>query len=151
MAGIGPPPKPAHLRQRTNRKAGANTLEAPVNPQVPAIPNPDGRVWHALTLAAWGHAWSSPMSSQWLDTDTDALGRLALLWDAFYQSPGDSKVMAEIRLQEQRFGLSPLDRSRLQWEIGRADEADLKTQRRAQASQKRTGTHDPRHLLTVVK
>lgn len=91
------------------------------------------------------------MASQWLDTDIDALGRLALLWDEFYKSPSDSKVMAEIRLQEQRFGLSPLDRSRLQWEIGRGDEAEQKAARRADVSRKRTGTNDPRHLLTVVK
>jgi hypothetical protein len=151
MAGMGPPPKPAHLRQRTNKKPGASTISAPDSPTIPAIPNPDGRAWHELTTEAWAHAWSSPMSTQWLDTDVDALGRLALLWDEFYKAPSDTKVMAEIRLQEQRFGLSPLDRSRLQWEIGRADEADQKNARRAAVAQKRTGTHDPRHLLSMVK
>ena len=65
------------------------------------------------------------MASQWLGTDADALGRLALLWDQFYQNP-DVKVMAEIRLQEQRFGLSPLDRSRLQWEVARGEEGMVK-------------------------
>lgn len=150
MAGMGPPPKPAHLRQRSNRKAGANTITAPDKPKIPAIPNPDGRTWHKLTLAAWKHAWQSPMASQWLETDVDALGRLALLWDEFYRKQ-EPKVMAEIRLQEQRFGLSPLDRSRLQWEISRADEADQKTTRRAEVARKRTGTHDPRHFLKAVK
>src|SRR5688572_31061384 len=126
MGGMGPPPKPAHLRQRTNKKAGAGTISAPDKPEIPVIPNPDGRTWHKLTKEAWQHAWSSPMASQWLGTDIDALGRLALLWDELYKSPSDSKVMAEIRLQEQRFGLSPLDRSRLQWEVSRADDAELK-------------------------
>ena len=140
-------PKPAHLRARTNKKAGAGTIEAPVSPDVPKIPNPDDREWHPLTLRAWKRAWASPMSTQWLETDADALGRLALLWDQFYNRPS-AGVMAEIRLQEQRFGLSPLDRSRLQWEVSRCEEAERKRQRPQSAT--RTGT-DPRAILMAVK
>lgn len=147
MAGRGPAPKPAHLRQRTNKKAGCATLTQPEDPNVPAIPNPDGRDWHPLTLEAWSHAWGSPMSSQWLVTDADALGRLAMLWDEFYKNP-DPRMLAEIRLQEQRFGLSPLDRSRLQWEVSRAEEAE---QKRPRMPQRRTGTSDPRAILMAVK
>lgn len=138
-------PKPAQLRQRTNQKAGSATLESPESPEIPEIPNPDGRKWHPLTVASWVRAWSSPMSSQWLDTDADALGRLALLWDAFYNRPG-AGVMAEIRLQEQRFGFSPLDRSRLQWEIRRAE--DVQPRRRVSTS--KVGA-DPRIALMAVK
>jgi hypothetical protein len=145
----GPPPKPAHLRARTNRKAGAAQLEVPSKPKIPAIPNPDGREWHPLTISAWKTAFSSPMASEWLDADVDALGRLALLWDSFYHKPNPN-TMKEIRLQGQLFGLSPLDRSRLQWEINKADESEQKAQRRA-ASPRRTGTHDPRAVLGLVK
>lgn len=149
MAPRGPAPKPAHMRQRTNKKAGNTTIEAPASDDVnvPNIPNPDARTWHPLTLAAWAHAWTSPMSSQWLETDQDALGRLALLWDQFYQKP-DSKVLGEVRLQEQRFGLSPLDRSRLQWEVSRAEDAEDKQRRKRQPGSGTTG--DPRKLLTMV-
>jgi len=84
------------------------------------------------------------MASQWLETDTDALGRLALLWDAFYREPAAS-LLAEIRLQESRFGLSPLDRSRLQWEIRRAEEPGPK------APVTKRGGSDPRTLLMAVK
>ena len=90
--------KPSHLRQRTNRKAGAASIVAPLRPRVLQIPNPDGREWHPLTVRSWQHAWASPMASQWIDTDGDALGRLALLWDEFYK--GDMRAMPEIRLQE---------------------------------------------------
>jgi hypothetical protein len=145
MAGMGPPPKPAHLRQRTNKKAGMAQISAPEQAKVPPIPNPDKRDWHALTLTSWKHAWKSPMASQWIQTDIDALGRLALLWDAFYKQP-DAKVMAEIRLQEQRFGLSPLDRSRLQWEIRRAEEGE---KRQPAQPVRRTGT-DPRAVLMAI-
>lgn len=147
MAGRGPAPKPAHLRQRTNRKAGAAKLEAAANAAVPTIPNPDERTWHPLTMKAWEHAWTSPMASQWLETDTDALGRLAVLWDEFYKAP-DAKVLAEIRLQEQRFGLSPLDRSRLQWEVSRAEEAEQK--KRTPATVRPRGGADPRRILKLA-
>lgn len=140
---MGRPPKPAHLRQRTNKKAGIATLEMPTTSHdAPPIPNPDDRIWHPLTLAAWAHAWASPMASQWLETDTDALGRLAVLWDAFYQAPG-TKVLAEIRLQEQRFGFSPLDRSRLQWEIKRAEAPE-------RTPAVKPPTIDPRKALMAV-
>jgi hypothetical protein len=142
MGGKGPPPKPAHLRQRTNKKAGIAVLERPLSVEVPPIPNPDGRTWHPLTVAAWEHAWSSPMATQWLETDIDALGRLALLWDRFYGDPQQSQIMAEIRLQEQRFGFSPLDRSRLQWEIKRAETPEARRRHRVPAE-------DPRRFLSV--
>jgi hypothetical protein len=143
----GPPPKPAHLRQRTNRKAGSATISAPQTAAIPAIPNPNKRKWHSLTLKSWEHAWTSPMASQWIESDIDALGRLALLWDVYYNDQ-HPKVLAEIRLQEQRFGLSPLDRSRLQWEVSRAEEAEQK--RPKPAPPRRTGT-DPRAVLMAIK
>lgn len=150
MAGRGPAPKPANIRQRTNKKAGAAIIPiaAKEDSKAPPIPNPDSRVWHPLTVAAWNHAWASPMASQWIETDIDALGRLALLWDALYS--GSILAMAEIRLQEQRFGLSPLDRSRLQWEVAKGSEAEQQQERR-QMSPKRTGTNDPRRGLMAVK
>lgn len=146
MAGRGPAPKPAHMRQRGPKRAGIATIAASETPNVPEIPNPDGRVWHELTTKAWRTAWESPMATQWIATDVDGLGRLALLWDGFYKAP-DAKVLAEIRLQEQRFGLSPLDRNRLQWEINRVEESD---RRKPKPPPARTGT-DPRALLMAVK
>jgi hypothetical protein len=146
VAGKGPAPKPAHLRQRTNRKAGHATIAARPSPKIPPIPNPDRRKWHPLTRVAWRNAWLSPMASQWLVTDADALGRLALIWDDFYRRPSD-KGLKEIRLQSALFGLSPLDRSRLQWAVSRDDEVpDRRTELQA-----KTGTRDPRHVLRMVK
>lgn len=142
----GPPPKPALLRQRTNRKPGSATISALASASVPAIPNPNARKWHPLTLQSWLHAWQSPMASQWLDSDVDGLGRVALLWDVFYN--GSVAIAGEIRLQEQRFGLSPLDRGRLQWEVSRGEEAEQKQRQKAQVRR----THkDPRAMLMAVK
>jgi hypothetical protein len=139
----GPAPKPAHLRQRMNRKAGSTTLSTGVSVRVPPIPNPDKRTWHPLTRKAWRHAWTSPMASQWLQTDADAIARLAVLWDNFHKSPS-ADALKEIRLQGALFGLSPLDRCRLQWEISPADPAQASTR------PTRTGT-DPRATLMAVK
>ena len=64
------------------------------------------------------------MSSEYVDSDIKGLGALAILWDDFYLAPsptGRKELMAEIRLQEVRFGLSPIDRRRLQWEIKRVE------------------------------
>jgi hypothetical protein len=147
MAGRGPAPKPSHLRQRTNKKAGHAVLEIPSRKSpVPTIPNPDGRTWHKLTLEAWAHAWSSPMASQWIQTDIDAIGRLAILWDAFYCRPS-ADTMKEIRLQSALFGLSPLDRSRLQWEVSRGEEAERK---RKPSATTPVASGDPRKLLRMV-
>lgn len=146
----GPPPKPAHLRQRTNKKAGATQLFSSPSLDVPAIPNPDGRTFHPLTIACWARAWASPMAPQWLETDADALGRLALLWDEGYKTPGDVKIAAEIRQQEQRFGYTPLDRSRLQWEVAKGEEAEHRL-KAGKPIVKRGSTGDPRAFLKGLK
>ena len=157
MAGRGPAPKPAHLRQRRNKKPGAATLPAPVEtPQrkAPTLPNPDKRKWHRLTRAWWRRVWASPMASEYLETDVDALGRLAVLIDDYYQAedPKQRKELAkEIRLQEARFGLSPVDRSRLQWEIAKGDEASRRRQPQRPAESSQDSVGDPRQVLRAVK
>jgi len=151
MAGKGPPPKPAHLRQRRNKKASAATLPAPDSNEqkrkAPTLQNPDKRKWHRLTKAWWKRVWESPMANEYLPTDIDGLARLAILIDDFYKFP-DQKLMSEIRLQEARFGLSPVDRSRLQWEVQKGEEAERK--RRPQ-TQHTPSTKDPRGILGVVE
>src|SRR5690554_3125212 len=100
-------PKPAHMRQNRTKKAGATQLEHPgeeVSRELPAI---RGRKWHPLTLAWWERVWKSPMAELYLPTDVDGLVRLAIMVDDFYNEP-KPKTLAEIRLQEARFGLSPL-------------------------------------------
>lgn len=149
MAGRGPAPKPGQLRQRRNQKAGAATLETPERPRIPRLPNLDGVEWHPLTRAWWRNVWRSPMAGEYLETDVDGLGRLALLINAFYQT-GDPKLMAEIRLQEARFGLSPVDRSRLQWEVAKGEEASTRRRRPSTPSQQSQERADPRDLLKVV-
>jgi len=81
--------------------------------------------WHHLTKAWWGRVWASPMAPEYIESDIDALYVLASLRDQFWRTGGtDSKLAAEVRLQEARFGATPLDRRRLEWEMERdRDEA----------------------------
>lgn len=144
----GPPPKPAELRQRTNKKAGADVLTAETGAKVPKIPtHPDGRSWHPYTLESWKRAWTSAMASKWLPSEFDGVFRMAMKWDDFYLE-GKSTDLAEIRLQEQRFGLSPLDRSRLSWEVNRGEAAESESKRRKTPAPLAVG--DPRMLLRAV-
>lgn len=113
MAGIGPPPKNPAIRQRRNVKPTAATLEkGKLRISVPALPKGD---WHARTRAFWSRLWESEMAGEFVEADVESLYILAVLVDEFWN--GDRDKAAEIRLQSQRFGLSPLDRRRLDWRI----------------------------------
>jgi hypothetical protein len=153
MAGRGPAPKPANLRQRRNKKIGATTLQAmDINQsekkKIPALQNPDKRIFHRLTHQWWKHVWESPMAGEYLPTDIDGLARLAILVDDYYKFPSKD-LMSEIRLQEARFGLSPVDRSRLQWEVAKGEEAE----RKRKPPERQTPPHkaDPRGILGVAE
>ena len=139
-------PKPASTRQRRN-KATTHTQLQMVH-DVEAPPLPGDREWHELTLDFWRDIWASPMAPEYDDSDLHGLYVLAALVDDFWNNPSQ-QVAAEIRLQRQCFGLSPIDRRRLQWEIDRGDRAAATTQRRreARAPQKVDTKNDPRALL----
>lgn len=147
MAGRGPAPKPAHLRQRTNKKAGATVIEAQADADVPTLAHPQGHEWHPFTLKAWREFFESPMASQWLQTDITGLEMLAGCYDNYYKT-GNVEFMKEIRLQRPHYGLTPLDRSRLQWEVTRGEEAERKRAKPAPSAVK-PGT-DLRKVLRMV-
>ena len=141
----GPAPKPRNLRARTNKKSEAAELTHATAPvRIPAMPNPDKRKWHALTKRWWKDVWQSPMAARFLHTDTDGLGRLGVLIDNFYK--GDFALAGEIRLQEARWGLTPLDRNRMDWSIASAAES-----KPIQQAPNRESATDPRKTLRAVK
>jgi hypothetical protein len=61
------------------------------------------------------------MATVWLDSDFDALVRLARLKDADVRGEGSVAALAQITALEDRFGLSPKARRALQWEIAASD------------------------------
>lgn len=113
----GPLPKPPHLRQRRHRTSTAAQLSAPPARRVPL---PRSRDWHPATRRWWRAIWTSPMCAEWVDADVPRLVELAVLRDAFWAS-GDPRIAAEIRQGEREFGLSPMARRSLQWEIRRVE------------------------------
>lgn len=150
MAGRGPAPKPAHLRQRTNKKSGASVLTIgprSARQKIPTLPNHDQREWHSFTLMEWKSWWLSPMADKWIDSDFYGLYKLACLTDKYFKTD-DIEALKEIRLQEPRFGLTPLDRSRLQWEIVRGDEAGTKKPAKPRPTSR--PNRDPRAFLRDI-
>lgn len=109
-----PMPKDPKIRQRTNKATTRAVLTSISRRKVPALPA--GRAWNPLTEAWWLDTWKSPMAGEFLPADIHALYVLAALVDEFWEKPS-SLLAAEIRLQRQCFGLTPLDRRRLEWQI----------------------------------
>ncbi len=159
----GPVPKDAKIRQRRNRVSTSATLAREKGrrqraPRLPKYRDEDGRevTWHRMTVAWWRDIWHSPMAAQFLEADIHALYRLAVLVNKYWREP--SKDLAgEIRLEQQAFGLTPIDRRRLQWTVETEDERarTREVRRPAGGAAEPVGatepqTEDPRKLLRMV-
>lgn len=163
----GPTPKDPSLRRRRNRSATASklTLAAASRVRAPRLPRRyvldqgtgryvvDRSPWHPRTVAWWRDVWASPMAAEFLNADLHGLFLLAELEDRFHRAEKTAaklELAKEIRLQRQAFGLSPIDRRRLQWEVARGEEADARRRRRSGRSTAPRAT-DPRRTLAAVE
>jgi len=97
-----------------------------------------------MTRAWWRDIWRSPMAEEYLRADEHALYRLAVLVDSYWTKP-TAGLAAEIRLQQQAFGLTPLDRRRLEWSIEQVEAAQSRVAKRTRKTSKETD--DPRDAL----
>lgn len=162
----GPPPKDASLRARRNKTATAAKLRAVGDDEgvdhearhpLPERRDEDGNVipWHAMATDLWREVWGSPMAAEYLDADVPGLYVLAALTDAYWKGIDQGKIgkelAAEIRLQRIDYGLTPIARRRLQWEVERAESAQDQGRRRrvtpADRAQAAAAGDDPRRLL----
>lgn len=122
---------------------------------VPELPEREKKAerWHPMVLAWWKAIWQSPMASEFLESDKQ--GGLYLLAELHQQrwTTNDASelvnIAKEIRQQEVRFGLSPIDRRRLQWEIEKGEQAVDRTTSRRRA--KDASGKDPRDVLKIAK
>ena len=144
-------PKDPSTRARRNVAATRAVLRRDLSVRMPALPD---RVWQPLTLAWWVDVWASPMAPEFEASDVHGLFMLALLVDDFWSADAPSSRMslaAEIRQQSQRFGLSPIDRRRLQWEVERVEDAQEKgARRRGRVPAPSRRSADPRSVLRPV-
>ena len=169
----GPVPKKAELRQRRNKEVTAKTLKDTGSSPVKAAGKAGnvgktgkagkaGKIpellkrrqkWRPETIAWWEDLWKSPMAVEFLESDLHQLYILADLIDQFWRLPGKEvgkkkELANEIRLQRQCFGLTPIDRRRLQWEIEKAEGANAKGQKRRNEGRKvKKYKVDPRSVL----
>lgn len=164
----GPPPKDPRTLQRRNKvstravlsaapqsgrpaapKDGAEVARPPLAPELPVRP-PEAPPWHVDTVTFWREVWASPMAAEFIAADVPGLLLVAQLMDRF--NYGAVELAGEIRLQRQCFGLTPLDRRRLQWEIERGESAEKRRQRApGGAAEQPKRANDPRRHLRAVK
>lgn len=104
--------------------------------------------WHEQTVAMWGDIWHSPMAGEYVQADIHRLYIYADLVDRYWW--GDTDLAAEIRLQGQCFGLTSLDRRRLQWEVGKVKDQQRRRPRDA-APAGRGKKRAPLSYLRAVK
>ena len=146
---VPPLPKPAEIRQRQNKSSTRATLpaEGQQRRRAPRLPcREEG--WNRLTRRFWADVWHSPMATEYVQADLHGLYRLVRLVDQFWSEP-TTVLAAEIRLEQQAYGLTPLDRRRLEWSIAQTEEATTKRQQR-RVRQAQAGEVDPRDVLRVV-
>jgi len=146
----GPLPKKVENRQHRIKKTSRATLvddAAPIT-KAPQLPdNPSGEDWHDMTVQFWQDLWLSPMTSEYIRADIHGLLRLLVLVDMFWRKPTVS-LSGEIRLMGQLFGLSPIDRRRLEWQVVNSEDAKDKHNQRRGRQATTIDSSDPRLILT---
>lgn len=143
---MAPNPKPPGQRRRRNAGQSQWT-PLPAGGRKGRAPNPrTDRKLGRIAQQYWKTLWSSPMATTFVDADIQALTRLAVLVDDRARAEsadglleiveseygGEVKVIvgqfsgdAEIRQLEDRYGVSPLARRRLQWEIAQGEVKEM--------------------------
>jgi hypothetical protein len=109
MAGVGPAPKAQHARERDTRRRqqGAVTVVADGLVRGPELVGD-----YRDETRAWYETWrTSAQASIFIDTDWARLQMLAPIVDAYFAKP-TAAAMSEIRLNEERFGATHVDRMR---------------------------------------
>ncbi|AON97424.1 terminase small subunit [Rhodococcus phage ChewyVIII] len=169
MAGYGPPPSDPNKKTRTNKTSTRATLSVIENPDIPPMPPavdfvaPAGKGqqprWNAAVTRWWNDIWSSPMSGEFQSSDIHGLylgcKQLHEALNPMNKPTDQASFMTKFEQTIRNFGLNPMARRALQWEIERGTEAETKTQERErkmrEAAEKKTGPTgvvDPRKGLS---
>jgi hypothetical protein len=108
---------------------------------------PRTREHHPETERFWDTIWGSAISELWVDADVPLLLELISLVDRF--NWGDMTVAGEIRQRAMGFGLTPIDRRRLEWSTLQVEDATVKRKATARTPATKPGD-DPRRILRSV-
>lgn len=142
----GPNPKDPKLRQRRNKSVTKSTLVIDSRKTIKRAPQlPKDRAWDPMVRKWWKDVWASPMANEYLPSDVHGLLILAALMDKFWMFP-NKQLASEIRQQQQAFGLTPLDRRRLEWTVVQTEDAKDKRDKK-RASEAVIVNDDPRGIL----
>ncbi len=114
----GPNPKDPEKRARANKAASRAVIvaDARVDADIPDMGELEDEDWHPLAVAWWEDIWTSPMSKQYLTADRHSLYRILLMIQEYWRRP-NVELSKDIDKAQQAFGLTPLDRRRLEWII----------------------------------
>lgn len=124
MAGMGPPPKPAHMRARRNRPPTA-AVTLPAEGYTGDVPE-----WPAVVpcelvdIELWATLWRTPQAAAWARMG-EGVQRILARYVTLWRSTSD-KAPAELRQLEDRFGLNPQAMLRLRWEVAADELADAR-------------------------
>lgn len=105
MAGRGPAPNPDAIRRNKRPEAPLDTDDVAPAPDL----NGD---WPESVVERWNTWATSPQARSFFATDWLRLKMLVPLWAAYDAEPS-TKLLAEIRLNEERLGATVADRLRL--------------------------------------
>ncbi len=146
----GRKPKPPSLRKGHHRRSACAMLpteaEAASQEVPPLCPRPRGGKWHLQVIAWWESVWRSPMAAEYIEVDKHGLFMVAVLKQDFETASAKDRARyaAEIRRWEEKFGLDPVSRRRLEWAIEKGETAAVQTQARRQRKM------DPRAVLKIL-
>lgn len=130
----GPSAKDASLRGRRNKTATRATLSKPADDiEKPTLPTSID--WFPEVVAWWNDLWTSEPRKEWINVDTHLLFVAARLYQMMLDpdtKPTAAKALAgEYRQILVQFGLTPMARRTLQWEVLRVEGEKQNAARRA--------------------
>ncbi len=149
----GQQPKDPEARRRRNKAATEAVLTADdgAKVKVPTLTQEIlGARVHASTKRWWATIWKSPMAPRWLPSDVEGLYLLAILRNEFFMKP-TATLAGEIRQHEARFGLTPVDRKRLDWRIQGPQQTEPMKPAPVLDDVPEPENFDPRAVLRAVK
>ncbi len=116
---MAPLPKPpGQTRRRNLDQPTWTTLTTNDVPEdVPPFP---GRKPSVAALAFWVAIWTSPIAGMLIEPDHFGVARLCRLHSKAEQGKAGVGELGELRQLEQLYGISPMARRKLQWEVERA-------------------------------